>query len=205
MKPFTAPISDRSRELYGRYMPRYESIPSMRPFNIDISDRRRELFGEYMRRYEEVPSMQPFDADIGDRSRHLFGEYRQRWSSLKEASIISFSAAANGLNWVDCAAAPASRVSPKIFNEAMYQYQALDFGGWAGTPTYRVMMGDTKVYPFLTDEPLDVTGNWKSLGILSTGIRTGETINWQIRSDNAADGAGQTVQIYAGIVIFADR
>lgn len=147
----------------------------------------------------------PFGEPLDDRSRELYGRYRSRWSSLKEASIISFSATANGLNWVDCTPVPAARASPTIFDMAIYQYQAIELGGWAGTPTYRILIGDTKIYPFLTDEVLDVTATWQSLGILSTKVRTGETVNWQIRSTNAADGAGKTVQIYAGYVSFADR
>ena len=196
MKPFTAPISDRSREMYGRYMPRYESIPSMRPFNADISDRRRELYGEYMRRYETVPSMQPFDADIGDRSRHLYGDYRPRYSAIKIVNVASTTDDANGTNWVDMTwDLPWFAIIKPDFDISIYQHSATIGGTWAGVPKWRMLINDKQVYPF-TDTAssyLDTTGNKISLGSLSVKLRVGDELKMQFRSTNVADGAGDAL------------
>jgi hypothetical protein len=206
MKPFTAPISDRSRELYGTYMRRYESIPSMRPFNADISDRRRELFGEYMRRYETEPSMQPFDADIGDRSRHLYGEYRSRYSAQKIGRLANTeNTLANGITWVEMGWLLASfPLLLNIFDKSVYQYYGSTSGGagWTGTPQIKIEIDGVKVYPFEPHVPITPLDKWISLGFLSVNVRTGSEIKVWFKSDNAADNAGQRLFAWLGYATF---
>lgn len=166
----------------------------MRPFNPDpISDRNRELFGTYMRRYEDVPSMSAFDALISDRRRELYGVYRSRWSARKVgAKAGSGIATANGLNWVDMVLTPAGCLSPTIYDTTIYRTYFYYFGTWTGTPSFRILVDDEKVYPFDADETI-VNDTTVSLGCLSMTVRTGEVCRVQFKSDNAADGAGDSM------------
>lgn len=166
----------------------------MRPFNPDpISDRSRELFGTYMRRYEYVPSMNPFDAAISERSRELYGGYRSRYSSRKVgARAGSNIATANGVNWVDLVLTPTGCLSPTIYDTTIYRTYFYYFGSWAGTPSFRILIDDVKVYPFLSEETI-VNDTTVSLGCLSMTVRAGEVCRVQFRSDNAADGAGDSM------------
>lgn len=194
MRPFTAKISDRERELYGEYAKRYETETSMKPFDAPISERSRELYGEYMRRYEDVSSMSAFDSEIGSYKRNLYGEYRTRWSIQKIGDHMYEWDDANGVNWVDMPDG-LGRLSPTKHDVAIYR-AIFYFSGWAGTPQWRVMVDGTKVYPFSSyDAAVDNT--LVLFGTLSTMIRTGEVGVLQFRSDNAIDGAGDT--LYVGL------
>lgn len=162
----------------------------MRPFTAPISDRSRELFGTYQRRYETQPSMRPFDALISERSRELYGEYRSRYSRLKIGSqAYKANMPADGLNWVTVTPwSGDGDLAPEINDIAIYQV-FMAYAGWAGTAAWRVLIDDVKIYPFQSSESVD-NGNTMSLGTLSTTVRTGEVCTIQFRSDNAADGAG---------------
>lgn len=194
MRPFDASISSYRRELFGEVMPRYETEPSMRPFDAPISDWKRELFGTYMRRYEEEPSMKPFDAAISERSRELYGEYMSRWSTRKVGEqTYGGLIGANGANWVSTDM-PLSDIN----DESIYQVYLGMSGGWAGDGWFRIMIDGVKVYPFSTYETIQ-SYTWVSLRTLSTSVRTWETCSLDFMSTNAGDvGPGQKLMIYLG-------
>jgi len=149
MRVFTAPISDRRREMYGEFQPRYQEDRGMRPFDAEVSDRSRELFGEHMRRYETTPSMSAFDSEIGSYKRDLYGEYRPRHSAIKVAQVASTDDDANGMNWVDMTwDLPWYPIIDPEFDISIYQYTAAKGGSWAGIPMWRMMINDLVVFPF---------------------------------------------------------
>jgi len=174
----------------------------MRPFNPDpITDRSRELFGTYMRRYETEPSMSAFDAPISDRKRELYGAYQSRWSTIKKARYTAEFTDANGLNWVTVGD-PGGQLSPTINDIAIYQVWFSVGGGWAGTAQFRILVNDVKVYPFWAAEEV-IDGKWTFLGSLSVNIRVGDTGILQIRSTDAGDvGAGFDIMSSAGYTEF---
>lgn len=203
MQPFNAPISDRKRQKFGEYMPRYERESSMRPFTAPISDWKRELFGTYMRRYETQPSMKPFDARISERSRELYGEYQARWSTQKIGQVVNSDMMdANGVNWVDITWGVGIKpLEDTTYSKAVYRYHASTMGGWAGTPYWRMLINDVKVHPFASEEP-PALGATTSLGYLSMNVREGDVFKAQFRSTNAADGAGKLFLIRLDYVTF---
>lgn len=170
----------------------------MRPFNPDpITDRSRELFGEYMRRYETPPSMSAFDAPISDRQRELYGVHRSRYSRLKVGQhAYNLFMPANGTNWVTVgpwSVGGDGDLAPTIHDIAIYQV-LMSYGGWAGNGIWRMLVDGVKVYPFLDEELID-NGSTMYLGTLSTTVRTGEVCEIQFKSDNAADGAGVNMSV----------
>lgn len=173
----------------------------MRPFTAPISDRSRELFGTYQRRYETPPSMSAFDAPISDRRRELYGEYRSRWSKKKVGLGLMTWDDADGINWVDCSLA-LPYMGPTIFDTSVYQIRLTMLGGWAGTGYYRILIDDEKVYPFSSYDTIS-SGTLVSLGTLSNSIRTGETCLVQFKSGNAGDtGPAQSMKTELMLALF---
>jgi len=95
---------------------------------------------------------------------------------------------ANGIDWVDL-----KTIAPTISDIELYRLKLTTAGSWAGTAKYRIIVGTTKVYPFPADKDIS-TGVLESF-IFPINIQINETAKIQFRSDNAADGAGETVAL----------
>jgi len=95
---------------------------------------------------------------------------------------------ANGTAWVDL-----KSIAPTTSDIELYRLKMTTAGSWAGTAKYRIIVGSTKVYPFPADKNID-TGVIEDL-IFPINVQINETAKIQFRSDNAADGAGETVAL----------
>ena len=95
---------------------------------------------------------------------------------------------ANGTAWVDL-----KTIAPTTSDIELYQVKMTTAGSWAGTAKYRIIVGSTKVYPFPADKSI-TSGTLESF-IFPINIQINETAKLQFRSDNAADGAGDTVTL----------
>jgi len=95
---------------------------------------------------------------------------------------------ANGTAWVDL-----KSIAPTTSDIKLYRLKLTVAGTWAGTAKYRIIIGATKVYPFPADKDID-TGVLEDL-VFPINIQINETAKIQFRSDNAADGAGETVAL----------
>ena len=95
---------------------------------------------------------------------------------------------ANGTTWVDL-----KTIAPTTSDIELYQLKMTVAGTWAGNAKYRIIIGTTKVYPFPADKNIS-TGVLESL-IFPINIQINETAKIQFRSDNAGDGAGDTVTL----------
>ena len=95
---------------------------------------------------------------------------------------------ANGTAWVDL-----KTLTPTTSDIELYQVKMTTAGSWAGTAKYRIIVGSTKVYPFPADKSI-TSGTLESF-IFPINIQINETAKLQFRSDNAADGAGDTVTL----------
>ena len=135
---------------------------------------------------------QPFGDPLGERSRELYGKYRKRYSSQKTAGFAyRISTKANGVNWVDLEpTSPVGILEPSIYNIALYRINmtAMWFNG---TPKYRILVNDVKVYPFVAEEDVQ-SGVTVNLGTLSTAVRTGDHCKVQFRSDDPTDNPGDS-------------
>jgi len=95
---------------------------------------------------------------------------------------------ANGIAWVDL-----KSIAPSTSDVELYRLKLTTAGAWVGTAKYRIIVGATKVYPFPADKNI-ASGTLESF-IFPINIRINETAKLQFRSDNAADGAGETVAL----------
>lgn len=95
---------------------------------------------------------------------------------------------ANGTAWVDM-----KTLTPTTTDLELHRLKMTAAGTWAGTPTYRITVGATKVYPFSDDKSIN-SGLLETL-IFPINVQIGETAKIQFRSTNAADGAGETVAL----------
>lgn len=196
MRAFTAHVSDYKREKFGEYEPRHVEKPSMRPFDADISERSRELYGDFQPRYETDPSMSAFDSELGSYKRDLFGDYRPKHSTIKVSDDADLTGDANGNNWVDLTwDLPWYKIINPDYDISIYQYHAFKIGGWAGVPYWRMLINDVKVYPFPLYELLDTTSTIHSFGALSIKLRLDDALKVQMFSSAAGDGAGKSAHI----------
>lgn len=201
MRPFTEPISERSRQKYGTYQPRYEEVKGMQPFDADISSYKRELYGDYQKRYETTSSMSAFDSELGSYKRDMFGDYLPKYSTIKVATRAILKGVADGMNLVDMEwTLPWFTIIDPKFEISIYQYWAFTLGTWTGTPNWRMTLNDKKVYPFSSMDEVDITQTVQSLGSLSVKVRMGDELKVQMMSDNAADGVGDELYIYLNYV-----
>jgi len=123
---------------------------------------------------------------------------RNGWNSIsvqrsllrKKTAAQTMQAAtdANGTTWVDL-----KTITPTTSDIELYQLKMTTAGSWAGNAKYRIIVGSTKVYPFAADKNIS-SGTLESF-IFPINIRINETAKIQFRSDNAGDGAGDTVTL----------
>jgi len=95
---------------------------------------------------------------------------------------------ANGTAWVDL-----KTLAPSTSDVELYRLKLTTAGAWAGTAKYRIIIGATKVYPFPADK--NITSGTLESFIFPINVQINETAKLQFRSDNAADGAGETVAL----------
>lgn len=95
---------------------------------------------------------------------------------------------ANGTAWVDL-----KSIAPTTSDIELYQLKMTVAGSWAGTAKYRIIVGSTKVYPFPADK--NITSGTLETFVFPINIQIDETCKIQFRSDNAGDGAGDTVAL----------
>lgn len=95
---------------------------------------------------------------------------------------------ANGTSWVDL-----KTIAPTTACLELHRVKMTVAGTWAGTAKYRIIVEGVKVYPFPADKNID-SGNIEDF-IFPLNVQVNETMIVQFRSNNAADGAGDTVTL----------